>query len=156
MVTTNNEQFTVIAAASSTSTSIEIADEGSSAMVLNVEHNGEEERPSKKNKGKGKNFREDENLQLCKSYTAIGIDPDTGAEQKVVNFWKKVKAHFTAALKTEDKFVIDRPEDSLRIKWSNLLQPSVLKFAGCLRKTLKKNTSGSNEAYDVSISIRST
>ncbi|KAF1314434.1 DNA binding protein, partial [Globisporangium splendens] len=72
-------------------------------------------------KVKGKNFMEDEEVQLCKSYLAVACDSKAGTG---LTFWQKLTEHFNAQRPAGAEV---RPYRSLECKWG-IIQHDVVTF----------------------------
>lgn len=48
-------------------------------------------------KGKSKNFSEEEEMQLCRSYLAVVKDAKIGTNQNSNTFWERITVHFQGA-----------------------------------------------------------
>jgi No apical meristem-associated C-terminal domain len=91
-------------------------------------------------RSKGKNFTEEEEMQLCRSYLYVGKDSINGTSQKSTTFWERLTKHFNDARPEGSE---QRPYRSLECKWS-LIQHDVAKFCGSIAAVRDLCRSGSN------------
>lgn len=104
-------------------------------------------------RGKGvgsKNFQSQEDVWIAKSYKAVTTDASIGTDQDGEAYYRKIAESFNEAIASTADFVCVRTYESIRARWLNHLQKSLLKFAGCLTKALQEYHSGwSWEDYHV-------
>ena len=93
--------------------------------------------------GKGKNWVEEEESQLCKSWLHVAEDPLVGNQQRADRFWERVKEHFRANLVTneDDPDFCIREVKALQHKWSQI-NHDVNKYCGCYAKVKALRESG--------------
>lgn len=84
-----------------------------------------------------KNWTEEEDEQLCRSWLAISKDPVKGTDQQKGDFWKAVKQH----AETEVSSICGRPIDGIRQRFGSLSH-QVAKFVGCVAFVERLNSSG--------------
>ncbi|KAE9045956.1 hypothetical protein PR003_g4937 [Phytophthora rubi] len=96
-------------------------------------------------RAKGKNFTEEEESQLCRSYLHVSIDAKKGTSQTSSKFWENLAAHFNAAREAGSDL---RSQRSLECKWS-IVQHDVAKFCGAMAVVQDLNKSGANAEDEV-------
>ncbi len=79
----------------------------------------------KKQKKRGKNFTETEEIQLVRAYLSVSQDPITGTGQKGQAFWERITENFN----NSNEAGIVRPISSLESKWA-VISHDVSKFVG--------------------------
>ncbi|TYZ63466.1 hypothetical protein PybrP1_012938 [[Pythium] brassicae (nom. inval.)] len=92
---------------------------------------------------KGKNFSEDEDVQLCSSYIAVGKDARTKPNQSSNTFWERITMHYQSTRPTD---ATPRPYRSLESKWHEI-SLDVSKFCGALANAQALPLSGAS-SYD--------
>ncbi|KAG2200685.1 hypothetical protein INT47_005841 [Mucor saturninus] len=95
-------------------------------------------------KGTKRNFSQEEDLQICRSYIYYTIENKDNLNPK--HLWKNIAQHFKESLSEED-FICQREKDSLKARWVATLDPRTREFSGCVHKTAN-NHDGSNYSYD--------
>ncbi|KAE8909942.1 hypothetical protein PF010_g12079 [Phytophthora fragariae] len=99
---------------------------------------------------KGKNFTEEEEALLCRTYLRIGKDPTTGTSQSSATFWEKLTRHFNEHQLAGCDI---RPLRSLESKWSTI-QHDVSKFCGCMATVQDLDRSGTNFDDDIDSALQ--
>lgn len=90
------------------------------------------------------NYVREEDVQLCKSWLAISVDPEEGSGKKAIDFWKEVKEHYDAECSGK-LFYVER--FGLGPRWGQINR-LVSKFLGHYLQAATLNASGSN-AFDL-------
>lgn len=93
------------------------------------------------NRQKKKNYTEEEDFVLAKSWKVISEDPIKGTDQSSNDFWNNIRAHASLSLPSfENRF-----QDSLRQRFGTIGR-IIAKFSGCYASVMRLNQSGkSNE-----------
>lgn len=93
------------------------------------------------NTKKKKNYTEEEDFALPKSWKVVSEDPIKGTDQSSNDFWTNVRAHASLSLPSfEHRF-----QDSLRQRFGTISR-TISKFSGCYASVMRLNQSGkSNE-----------
>ncbi|KAI7948805.1 hypothetical protein MJO29_010470 [Puccinia striiformis f. sp. tritici] len=81
--------------------------------------------------------RKTEDLQLSKSWITTTEDARKGIDQTFDTFWVSVATHYNTHLPD-----VLRLANGLRNRWSNIVEPEVNKFLGCVTQIANKNPSG--------------
>ncbi|OAV96827.1 hypothetical protein PTTG_26263 [Puccinia triticina 1-1 BBBD Race 1] len=84
------------------------------------------------------NYKEDKDVEICRSWLEISEDPLNGMNQSANTFWDRVCEHYLAKILT-----YKRPLKSIKTRWQTI-QRSVNKFNGCYKQLQQANQSGSN------------
>ena len=101
-------------------------------------------------RGRGTSYTSQEDVWLCKTYCAVGMDASVGTDQTRDTYWARMKEHFDSINTYPKKERTDRSDRSLRSRWS-LIATECQKWAGVLAATDAMNPSGSNEVDRVSL-----
>lgn len=86
---------------------------------------------------RGRNWSEDEDVQLCISWLAISKDSIKGTDQNKSTFWVTIQQHAAANFES----IGERPVDGLRQRF-NQLSHHVSKYVGCLAFVCRARKSG--------------
>jgi hypothetical protein len=98
---------------------------------------------------KGKNFTDNEERQVCRSFLAISQDPITGVGQKATVFWDRVFVHYNHH---KPEGYPDRSAQSLDTKWGHI-RHDVAKFNGCYDQVIALRESGTSMDDNIQKSI---
>ncbi|KNE95716.1 hypothetical protein PSTG_10934 [Puccinia striiformis f. sp. tritici PST-78] len=82
------------------------------------------------------NYRDDEDVQICKSWLEVSQDPLNSTNQASDTFWTRVEEHYTSV-----KIDSSRSWSSIKSRWQ-ILQHAVNKFCGCVKQVDLANKSG--------------
>ncbi|KAG1435784.1 hypothetical protein G6F56_013836 [Rhizopus delemar] len=110
--------------------------ESSRAQAPDIESEIEEERQQAR-----KNFSEEEDKQLCRSYLLISLDAVHGTEQKGETFWSRIEENYKQAMGAN---YFERHVRALPARWQ-IINKAVNKFSGILSQVERSNASGSND-----------
>lgn len=94
---------------------------------------------------RGKNWEEEEDLQLCSPWITISHDPIAGADQRADTYWARIKLHYDARI--PDSFQ-NRTWKSLKSRWSTI-KSKVSVFSSCVSQIKNANISGISEKDEV-------
>lgn len=83
------------------------------------------------------NYTQQEDIQLCKSWQSISMDPIIGNEQPGRAYWKRIADHYHE----NRDFESDRNANSLEHRWS-ALQKHCMKFQACFEQVERRHPSG--------------
>jgi len=89
-----------------------------------------------------KNFTPAEDVWIATAYAKVTSDASVGTDQDSDVYYKRIGDVFNKNIKDKPDFVQERSWESIRHRWLNVAQKSLLKFAGCLNKTLSEYHSG--------------
>ncbi|RLN58971.1 hypothetical protein BBJ28_00011862 [Nothophytophthora sp. Chile5] len=89
-------------------------------------------------RSRGSNFSVAEEIQLCRSYLAIGKDATTATNQTAGTFWERIWQHFEKAMGPGAE---ERTLRSLESKWS-IINAGVSKFVGAMAIAVGTPVSG--------------
>ncbi|XP_055523282.1 uncharacterized protein LOC129717421 [Wyeomyia smithii] len=89
---------------------------------------------------RGKNWSEEENEQLCRSWVKVTKDPIKETDQQKGEFWKAVKDHAQIQLSS----FANRPTDGIRQRFATISH-QVAKYVGCLAFVNRLNCSGTTK-----------
>ena len=118
----------------------EVVDVFDSGDNVEVDHNLSESpivNSQPKQKGRSKNFVEEEDKLLVSAYLNISKDPITRRDKKDGKFWERVENYFHA----NREFESDRNWSSLRHRWG-IIQKEVGIFQSYYNAIERKNESG--------------
>jgi hypothetical protein len=89
-----------------------------------------------------KNFTQAEDVYIAKAYAMVTSDASVGTDQDGEVYYKRIGDAFNENIKDQTDFIQDRSWESVRSRWLNVVQKSLLKFAGCFNKALSEYHSG--------------
>ena len=89
-----------------------------------------------------KNFTPAEDVWIATAYAKVTSDASVGTDQDSDVYYKRIGDVFNENIKDKPDFVQEQSWESIRSHWLNVVQKSLLKFAGCLNKALSEYHSG--------------
>eukprot|EP00474_Spongospora_subterranea_P007722 CRZ08180.1 hypothetical protein [Spongospora subterranea] len=92
-----------------------------------------------KKAGRGKSWKDEENLALTRAVGSVGYDSINGVDQKGTVYWEKVSTSFVARGGSSD-----RTQKALKNRWS-VLQTAINLFIGYYSTATSIERSGSND-----------
>ncbi|PLW12448.1 hypothetical protein PCASD_24363 [Puccinia coronata f. sp. avenae] len=89
-------------------------------------------------KGRAPNYKDEEDVQIRRSWLAVTQDPLNSTNQSGNTFWMRIRVHYLARRPTPK-----RPLNSIKCHWQNI-QQAVNKFQGFLKQVKLANQSGTS------------
>lgn len=89
---------------------------------------------------RGKNWSEEEDEQLCRSWLTVSKDSIRGTDQQRGEFWKAIQEHAQTSVPS----FASRPTDGMRQRFGTLSH-QVAKYVGCLAFVNRLNKSGTTK-----------
>lgn len=105
------------------------------------------------NRTKKKNYTEEEDFTLAKSWKVVSEDPIKGTDQSSNDFWANVRAHASLSVPSFEQ----RFQDSLRQRFGTISR-TISKFSGCYASVMRLNQSGKSaeDKYDDAVTLFKT
>ena len=99
-------------------------------------------------KSRAPNYKEDENVQICRSWLEITEDPLNSTNQTADTFWTRVEQHYSSQIPFPP-----RSFHSLKSRWQ-AIQRAVNKFHGCFKQVVQANQSGTSSNDQISSTLK--
>ncbi|OAV99982.1 hypothetical protein PTTG_01416 [Puccinia triticina 1-1 BBBD Race 1] len=94
------------------------------------------------------NYKEDEDVQICRSWLEISKDPLNSTNQTATTFWARVREHYMTQIREHDC-----PIDSIKYRWQSI-QRATNKFHGCFKQVTHANQSGTNNSDRLTAALK--
>ena len=98
---------------------------------------------------RGRNFKQSEDEQICRSWLNISQDGAVGTDQDNNTFWNRIHAHYITNGTVGADMDMDRSEQAISSRWGEI-QKCVNKFCGAFAQIEARERSGANTINKVS------